>query len=96
MDGADALRMLLEPRKIWSPEGSTFTLRMQVNPDAATEAAILDDPSFTMYELTGPDDETHVFLFDRAHRLIADPTYNGPRAWPILAGIALGVRPTGF
>ena len=80
---------LRKPVTIYAPDGTTFTCRAVDNDDAKS----LEDlfrPDFIMFELTGPGDDRHVWLFTHELELLPDPGHADiPRQWTLKAEIAL-------
>lgn len=82
----NALRM---PRAIYAPDGTRFILLVKVNDDA-TSIGQLFRPDFVCYELTGPDEQVHVWIFNHLLELVPDPDHEDvPRHWTIKAEIAM-------
>ena len=80
---------LRTPRKIYAPDGTTFTLLVKVNEDV-TSIGQLFRPDFVRYELTGPDERVHVWMFDHLLALVPDPDHEDvPRHWTVKAEIAI-------
>jgi hypothetical protein len=89
LNSREALELLRRSKKIWAPNGWTFDYKVVDNPDAKTAEEIFS-PGFLWHELRGPNEETHLWIFDGQFQLIADPSYEDlPRSWPIVARIAL-------
>lgn len=75
-------------RTIWAPNGTTFRFDAVPNPDAKTETEILEDPGFLRYELTGPNDHDHVWIFTQSREFVDAGHDDVPMEWTILARIA--------
>ena len=81
-----ALRM---PRNIYAPDGTRFNLLVKVNEDAMSVGQLFR-PDFVRYELTGPDEQVHVWMFNHLLELVPDPDHEDvPRHWTIKAEIAI-------
>lgn len=82
-------KALRAPRKIYAPDGTQFILLVKVNEDV-TSVGQLFRPDFIRYELTGPDEKTHVWIFNHLFELVPDPDHEDvPRHWTLKAELAL-------
>jgi hypothetical protein len=76
-------------RTIYAPDGTRFSLFVRVNEDAASIDQLFR-PDFVRYEVIGPDNEIHVWIFDHLLEVVPDPDHDDvPRLWSFKAEIAL-------
>ena len=78
-------KALRVPRTIYAPDGTRFMLLVKVNEDA-TSVGQLFRPDFVRYELTGPNEQAHVWIFNHLLELDPDPYHEdvlrpGPSRW---------------
>jgi len=80
---------LRAPVTIHAPDGTRFVLIVKVN-EQVTSFGQLFRPDFLRYEMTGPDEQAHVWMFNHLLELVLDPEHEDvPRHWTIKAEIAL-------
>lgn len=82
-------KALRAPKTIYAPDGTRFILLVKVNEDA-TSVGELCRSDFVCYEVTGPDEQIHVWIFNHLLELVPDPSHEDvPRYWTLKAEIAL-------
>ena len=82
-------RALRAPRTIYAPDGTRFILLVKVNEDATSIGQVFR-PDFLRYEVTGPDEQVHVWIFNHLLEVVPDPDHEDvPRDWTFKAEIAL-------
>ena len=82
-------KALRAPRTIYAPDGTRFILLVKVNEDA-TSVGQLFRSDFVRYEMTGPDEQVHVWIFNHLLEVVPDPDHEDvPRHWTLKAEIAL-------
>ena len=82
-------KALRTSRTIYAPDGTMFSLFVKVNEDA-TSVDQLFRSDLVHYELTGPDERVHVWIFNHLLELVPDPDHEDvPRHWTIKAEIAI-------
>lgn len=80
---------LRAPVTIYAPDGTRFILLVKIN-EGATSFGQLFRPDFVRYEMTGPDEQAHVWIFNHLLELVLDPDHEDvPRHWTLKAEIAL-------
>lgn len=80
---------LRAPVTIYAPDGTRFILLVKVN-EEVTSFGQLFRPDFVRYEITGPDEQAHVWIFNHLLELVLDPDHEDvPRHWTLKAEIAL-------
>lgn len=85
----EAIDALRRPVTIYSPDGTTFSCRVIDNHDAKSIEDIFRS-DFIIYELTGPNEDRHVWLYTHQLQLLPDPGHvDVPRRWTMKAAIAL-------
>jgi hypothetical protein len=89
MSSVEVDKALRAPRMVFAPDGTRFVLLVKVNEDA-TSIDELFRSDFLQYELTGPDEQFHVCIFNHLLELVPDPGHEDvPRSWTFKAEIAL-------
>lgn len=85
----DVDRALREPKSIFAPDGTRFTLVAKINEDAMSVEHFFR-PDFVGYEVTGPDLQAHVWIFNHLLEVLPDPDHEDvPRLWTLKADIAI-------
>jgi hypothetical protein len=89
MNLSEVNELLRAPRKIFAPDGTQFILLVKVNEDASSVDQLFR-PDFLRYELTGPNDQSHEWIFTHLLELVPDPGHEDiPRLWSLKAEIAI-------
>jgi hypothetical protein len=89
MSVEDVDQALQNPRLIFAPDGASFILRVKLNDDARSVDQLFRH-DFLRYELIGPDNQFHIWIFNHLLELVPDPDHEDvPRQWTLKAEIAL-------
>lgn len=89
MTPGEAVEALHKPVTIYSPDGATFVCRVVDNDDAKSVKDLFRS-DFLIYELTGPGESRHLWLYNHELELLPDPGHADiPRRWTLMAQIAL-------
>jgi hypothetical protein len=87
LSSEEALEILLAPRTIYAPDGTTFTLRLIFDPPSAAK---LFESGEMSYEMRGPRDNDHLWLANSDGYLIPDPSHDDiPSIWSLKVELAL-------
>jgi hypothetical protein len=89
MNASDVDEALRAPRAIFAPDGTQFTVSVKTNEDASSVDQLFRT-DFLRYELIGPNELNHEWIFTNLLELIPDPSHEDvPRAWTLKAEIAI-------
>jgi hypothetical protein len=89
MSLSDVDEALRAPRTIFAPDGTRFILIVKVNEDASSVDQLFRS-DFVRFESTGPDDQTHEWIFTHLLELVPDPNHEDvPRIWTLKAEVAI-------
>jgi hypothetical protein len=91
-DLKELMESLRAPRTIWAADGTRFTATFIDNQEAQTPEEV-SDFGFIRWELRGPDDSNHLWIFSARGDRVPNPADDDvPKWWTILADVAMGSR----
>jgi hypothetical protein len=88
-DLEELMEEIRSPRTIWAPDGTTFTLTFVDNQEAKTTEEVFDF-GFDRWELRGPGDHNHLWIFSALGDRVPNPADDDvPEWWTVLADVAV-------
>ena len=83
----EAENTLFAPHTIYAPDGTTFVMRVESDPNTPEQVF---DSGFISFEVVGPGDRSHRWLAGPQGDFVQDPGDDDvPRLWTVKAQLAL-------